>query len=692
MKWINFTKKAQGATELLIVLAVGLAILLVFIALNFDVLTSSERQLRYRQARAVVDDLADAAELVYQQGVGSKTRVYVSMPGSVETVTASNRTIAVKFSNSDDTVYRTLEFDVNGIISGDEGSYWFCLESTEDGICTMSSCSVCGNSITEGNEECDEIDLDDEVCSTRGYDYGNLSCSSDCTFDLAECKNLPDTTPPSSITNLDNQSSGTSWIFWNWTNPGDSDFSQAIIFVNGTNEANTTDNFYNATGLTQGSDYIINVHTIDTNGNVNDTDVVDTVSPLTPGGEDDGGCASYATILAYYDSGSGNKPLFRIWNGTDWSAENTSNSVGGKDKHYYVLESSSNRTETILAVQDANKDINVQIWNGTVWDGLTEFSSDCGVVDTRTMDIAYEQTSGDALFAFVDNNDQEVPRYALWDGSSWSAEANALSLGGDDIKWTLLEAKPNSDEIILINLDGDESIWTQVWDGSSWGNKLRLESDTDEEDYQQFDIAYEQSSGEAMVVWVDEDSNKPRYRTWDGDSWSSEAAANSVGSTEIYWIKLAAKPDSDEIAMVTLDSGRDLNAQIWDGSSWGSNTEIDSNIETRSERAYDLVYESQTKDLLLAYGDRNDDVPVYYTYDGSWSSANDALDVGADPKWVVLAADSTSDEIFMMIADSSSDISIQRWDGGSWSGYRELESQSVKNEQAFDIAYGGDCS
>gem|GEM_PF-6042787 len=91
---------------------------------------------------------------------------------------------------------------------------------------------------------------------------------------------LADTTPPSSITNLINQSQGETWIYWNWTNPSDADFSEAIIYLDGSNVANTSNNYYNATSLSSDTSYTITVHTKDTTENVNDSDVNSTASTL----------------------------------------------------------------------------------------------------------------------------------------------------------------------------------------------------------------------------------------------------------------------------------------------------------------------------------------------------------------------------------------------------------------------------
>jgi len=93
-----------------------------------------------------------------------------------------------------------------------------------------------------------------------------------------------DTIPPATITNLRNQSVGDSWIFWNWTNPA-SDFDHAEVYLNGTWLANTSDDFYNATGLNASVWYQLSVRTVDAAGNVNGTWVnssAKTLSDITP--------------------------------------------------------------------------------------------------------------------------------------------------------------------------------------------------------------------------------------------------------------------------------------------------------------------------------------------------------------------------------------------------------------------------
>ncbi|MBE0524306.1 MAG: PKD domain-containing protein [Methanosarcinales archaeon] len=94
-----------------------------------------------------------------------------------------------------------------------------------------------------------------------------------------------DTTPPSSISNL-HSSNGSTWINWTWANPSDPDFNHTIVYIDGSWKANVSDTFYNYSGLLQGTSHTISTHTVDENGNINETWVNDTAKTqgILPGG------------------------------------------------------------------------------------------------------------------------------------------------------------------------------------------------------------------------------------------------------------------------------------------------------------------------------------------------------------------------------------------------------------------------
>ncbi|MFO7872409.1 MAG: hypothetical protein R6U26_02060 [Candidatus Undinarchaeales archaeon] len=78
-----------------------------------------------------------------------------------------------------------------------------------------------------------------------------------------------DTNSPDTVSNLQAPKNGIDWIFWNWTNPPNSDFNHTEVWLNNSWVANTSNNFYNATGLSYNTAYGISLKTVDNVGNIN---------------------------------------------------------------------------------------------------------------------------------------------------------------------------------------------------------------------------------------------------------------------------------------------------------------------------------------------------------------------------------------------------------------------------------------
>jgi S-layer protein (TIGR01567 family) len=89
--------------------------------------------------------------------------------------------------------------------------------------------------------------------------------------------------PPASVTDLKMDDNGTNWIIWSWTNPGDSDFANVSVYIDGIFKQNVSTPSYNATGLSYGN-HEIATHTIDSAGNVNSTwvNLTNSTLPNTP--------------------------------------------------------------------------------------------------------------------------------------------------------------------------------------------------------------------------------------------------------------------------------------------------------------------------------------------------------------------------------------------------------------------------
>jgi hypothetical protein len=92
---------------------------------------------------------------------------------------------------------------------------------------------------------------------------------------------VTDSTPPATITGLTSPSQSATNILWSWTNPLDGDFDSTIVYLDGDNIVNTSNNYYSATDLACGATHIIDVNTKDATGNVNATNVSLTTSSNT---------------------------------------------------------------------------------------------------------------------------------------------------------------------------------------------------------------------------------------------------------------------------------------------------------------------------------------------------------------------------------------------------------------------------
>jgi len=139
----------------------------------------------------------------------------------------------------------------------------------------------------------------------------------------------------------------------------------------------------------------------------------------------------------------------------------------------------------------------------------------------------------------------------------------------------------------VVGLHGDTNeLQTYVWTGSSWQNDVQS---NDIEDYyndvRPFDIAYEQSSGDAILVYGPSGGGL-KYRTnmnaeayiWDGSSWGNHTTL----STDLSYNRsepIALAYDNNGNLMVV--AGEATNNVVrwnqWNGSSWGTGETVDPN-------------------------------------------------------------------------------------------------------------------
>lgn len=718
-------RTAQAAVELIVVLGIGLIVFLSILSLSYETSNRVGGAFQSTKASTVVDDLADAATLVYQQGSGSKTTVFVTIPSDVSSIVVEGKTITMTLivAGEERVVYRSTDFNVSGSVPTTAGNHWIAIEAQSaqvvigdlmpptvidtapSGFIAVTSTTL--SATTDKRAACKYSLLDENYSSMPttfngqetthtasigplgegAYTYyvrcadisGNVMNSSaliQFTVDVT-----PDTVKPviNNLQALPNPVAPgqTITITANVTDNNNA-VHTVLIQLNGINHTMTmAGDLYSYAGFNTTEVVGTYNYTIYANDTSNNTAI-----PVT--GNFSVAWVPQKVLLTYFDATTPNYPKSRLWNGSAISAEQFALSVGSTNSGWHILKAARTRQEQILVTKDTNDDINVQVWNGSLWHNLSEISTDSGSTSYRSFDVAYEQQSDRAMIVFRDNTNGNVPHYVLWNGSSYSSEGTALD-GGNNVQWIRLAAKPETNEILLVTLDSAGDLNVQQWDGTAWGDLTEIETDAETTDFQSFDVAYEQVSGRALLAWMPLDESQPHYRLWNGSTWTPETIANDMGSSDVRWVSLVAKPASNELALATVDAGNDLNVQLWNGNVFGTVTELDNSIESSAQRSFALAYQQNKTDLMVVYGDSSDNVPVYYRYNGSWFGPFDALNIGASPRWLTMDANPHTDEMGLLVLDSANDVSIQRWNGSGWIDYAELETSS-ENQYGMPIA------
>ena len=124
-------KRAQTSVELIAILSMVLGIFLVIYATNVSVMDSFSSVYKTEKMKTSLNEIAAASELVYQQGQGAKTRVYIALPSGINGYTVAGQTInySINMQGENRTFFKNLDFSVQGELPANEGEYWVNVEA-----------------------------------------------------------------------------------------------------------------------------------------------------------------------------------------------------------------------------------------------------------------------------------------------------------------------------------------------------------------------------------------------------------------------------------------------------------------------------------------------------------------------------------------------------------------------------------
>jgi hypothetical protein len=272
------------------------------------------------------------------------------------------------------------------------------------------------------------------------------------------------------------------------------------------------------------------------------------------------------------------------------------------------------------------------------------------------------------------------PKTRLWTGASWSSPEEEMDSAGNNVRWVRVAFCPISlryYEKIVVTLSSDAFLDAYVWNGSSWrvtSNIGQVNSAADT--YQSFDLAYENTSGKAILVYAVSSSNASRdlaYRIWDGSNWSEERYMDDTGhasSINYRWVELESNPvnGSNEIALMGVDqTDGHCNGWIWNGSLWGNFQELENSLSSvRGYKLMGLAYEQISGKAMFIWAYAN------YVKSREWNGSNwgnelPAINLGTqNVRWVSVKTDPATNQLLAITIDGGSQLSSIFWNETTW--------------------------
>jgi type II secretory pathway pseudopilin PulG len=294
-----------------------------------------------------------------------------------------------------------------------------------------------------------------------------------------------------------------------------------------------------------------------------------------------------------------------------------------------------------------------------------------------------------------------IPYYRTWDGSGWSTEEAAQSVGGGgSINYVVLKGSRTRNEFALGTLDSSGNIYVQIWDGTSWGiPTLMANVGSANAITRSFDIEYEKNSDRAVIAYLPTPTSADfDYRYWDGSVWSAPETVTAPPTTGlIKWIEVAQNPLSNEIALILFDANSDIYGMVWNGASWdtmGVTTIWHTSASTEiTRKAIAVAYEQTSGRAMFIWATSTTRTQNYRIWNGVSLTANTTLTIagGGLGQWVKLVSRPNSNELMYGMQNSGADLLTRRWSDSAWDGpslHPEHDASTETTESMdFDLVW-----
>ena len=241
-------------------------------------------------------------------------------------------------------------------------------------------------------------------------------------------------------------------------------------------------------------------------------------------------------------------------------------------------------------------------WIFSSWPSIYNFPPEV----QRAYAAEIQQYTG-GLLVYADGT-AGTPKYKVFDDTTgFGAEQSASSVGSSAIEWIRVAASPTNDEWIIATRDSGDVIKAQVCTGVdggvSCGTPTQITATAGTHGFRNYDVAYERTSGDALLVYGNATADMLRKIEWTGGAWTSDAQiiTNRTSGT-VEWVELTSRNASDQIGIAYSDTNDYVSAYRWSGTAVAD--EATSAITTvavaANVRKFDVTFEHASGDMFVA--------------------------------------------------------------------------------------------
>ena len=299
-------------------------------------------------------------------------------------------------------------------------------------------------------------------------------------------------------------------------------------------------------------------------------------------------------------------PDFRIWDGSSWTAAVSIGVPTTRAPRWIELAPNpvSTSNEIAMMLVDRNDDVYGMAWTGAAWSdmGVAAIWDDADDSVTKTIDVAYEQQSGEAMFIWANDSDDDQ-NYRLWNGTSltgFSTLTISAMSGSERGEWLRLAPQTGTNNMLYGVQDQGGDLNTRFWNGGAWdGAGPHPEHDSSVEDTsdRNFDIVFETYAPNTHLAWLVWGNGATVSRKQWNSNTSSWGGTTTTGD-DTALVQLMAHPTSGVVlSAIYEDRGDATNDDLREmhlpaGGAW-------STLTNPSVTATDPFWAGQTVNMAL---------------------------------------------------------------------------------------------